>query len=249
MHGGHTSRRAHHIRWNTKTLDRDLFGEILTWMFEGGLPAESIDGSALRIAGMMSTACDVSTRRLRFFNNKRGVYWWNEVVAHARRHCVAVRRMLTRWKRRGGRCEDLAELYRRARSDLCKSIKKAKSEAWGALIQTLDENPWGLLYRVVMNRLRRSGPTLSEMLEPVEVKRLLNNLFPSGEVHNPTIHGMIGRFLMKNIRFRSRRLFVRSKEEGEAVVPPLGRMAFHWISGGRYVDACLWPWPLSFPAA
>jgi len=146
---------------------------------------ELVDGASLRIADMVSSACDVSTKRLKFYNNKRGVYWWNEEVARVRRRGIAVRRLLTRRRKRGSCCENLEDLYRKARRDLCKNIKKAKSEAWGTLIQILDEDPWGLPYKIVIGRLRRSGPTLSEMLEPVVAERLLDNLFPSGEVHNP----------------------------------------------------------------
>jgi len=31
-------RRAHYARWNAKTLDKELFGEVLTWLLEGGFP-------------------------------------------------------------------------------------------------------------------------------------------------------------------------------------------------------------------
>jgi len=98
---------------------------------------------------------------------------------------VAVRHLLTRKRRRGVNSDDLKVLYRKARSDLCKHIKKAKLESWTKLIETLDEDPWGLPYRIVMDRLRRSGSSLLESLEPGVVERLLDNLFPSDEVHNP----------------------------------------------------------------
>jgi len=81
--------------------------------------------------------------------------------------------------------EDLVDLYKKARTALCKSIKKAKSESWDSLIRTLDNDPWDLPYKIVMNRLRRSRTALSETLEPRVVERLLDDLFPAGEVHNP----------------------------------------------------------------
>jgi len=37
--------------------------------------------------------------------------------------------------------QDLVELYRKAA--LYKGIKKAKEESWDALIQTIDDDPWG----------------------------------------------------------------------------------------------------------
>jgi len=55
-----------------------------------------------RVLGAMSSACNVAMKRLRYHSNRRGVYWWNDTVAQARRRYVAVRRLLTRIRRRGG---------------------------------------------------------------------------------------------------------------------------------------------------
>jgi len=77
---------------------------------------------------------------------------------------------------------DLEALYRKAQTAFC--IKKAKSESWNFLLKTIDS--WGLFYKI-MDRLRRSGAALSESLEPEMVERLLDNLFPVGEVHDPGV--------------------------------------------------------------
>jgi len=153
----------------------------------GGFPANSVESLALHIDGLVSAACCVSTKRLKFRNNKRGVYWWSEEVSQVRRRCIAIRRLLTRRRKRGGRCDDLIELYKKARAALCKAIKKAKSDAWGNLIQTLHNDPWGIPYKVMMDRLRHSGSTLSVTLEPRIVEGLLSELFPAGEVHDPEV--------------------------------------------------------------
>jgi len=60
-------------------------------------------------------------------------------------------------------------------------IRKAKESAWQELIRTIDEDPWGLPYRIVLNRLRRSTPTLTEMLEIDVVDRTIGKLFPSAK--------------------------------------------------------------------
>jgi len=82
-----------------------------------GIPEDSVDGSSLRIADLMSVACDVSAKKLRFRNNKRGVYWWSDEVAGVKRWCTADRRLLTRRRRRGRDCEELEDLYKKARRD------------------------------------------------------------------------------------------------------------------------------------
>jgi len=106
-------------------------------------------------------------------------------LAQARRRCVAVRRMLTRARRRNRPCRDLEDLYRKSHAALCKSIKKAKAESWDALLQTIDDDLWGLPNRVVMDRLRHSGSTMSESLEPDAVEGFLDELFPIGDIYDP----------------------------------------------------------------
>jgi len=55
------------------------------------------------------------------------------------------------------------------------------------LIKSLDDDPWGLFYKLIMDRLRRSGSALTETLEPVVIEKLLGDLFPAGEVHDPEL--------------------------------------------------------------
>jgi len=87
-------------------------------------------------------------------------------MSQARRRCIAVRRLLTRKRRRDGQCKDLKDLYKKARTALCKNIKNVKSESWDSLIRTIDDDPSGLPYKIVIDRLLRSGMALSETLKP-----------------------------------------------------------------------------------
>lgn len=68
--------------------------------------------------------------------------------------------------------------YRETKRELRMLIKKAKSKAWQELTQTVDNDPWGLLYQIVMNRLRRNTPTLTEMIEKEVLENTLSELFP-----------------------------------------------------------------------
>lgn len=66
---------------------------------------------------------------------------------------------------------------------LCLEIKRAKRDAWEKLILSINEDPWGLPYKIVLNKIKYSGPGLSETLNP----RLLDNLdtlFPDGPIHD-----------------------------------------------------------------
>lgn len=61
-------------------------------------------------------------------------------------------------------------------------IRKAKISAWKDLIRTIDEDPWGLPYRIMMNRLRRTAPALTETLEKRVLDDTLSKLFPKSRI-------------------------------------------------------------------
>jgi len=48
------------------------------------------------------------------------------------------------------------------------------------LISTLNSDPWGLPYKLVIGKLRKSSPALTETLERNTLSVLLNSLFPMG---------------------------------------------------------------------
>jgi len=182
---GHVTRGVRFPRWNIKTLDRELFREALDLFCTVGLSSDAVDDFAVKIARLVSAACDVAAKRLGPHGSRRGVYWWSDELAQARRRCVAARRLYSKAKRRNRPHEDFWNLHKKARSDFARKIRKAKSEAWGAFLRTLDDDPWGIPYKIVMDRLRTTGPSLFDSLRPMLIERLLDDLFPAGETHDP----------------------------------------------------------------
>lgn len=81
--------------------------------------------------------------------------------------------------------EDLLNQYRDARRELRKLIKNAKQHSWNELIKTTEDDPWGLPYKIVLNKLRLAAQGLSEELDGAELEKMLASLFPTGEVHDP----------------------------------------------------------------
>jgi len=61
---------------------------------------------------------------------------------------------------------------------LCNEINNAKSLAWQELINTIEEDPWGLSYKLVLRKLKSATSTLTEILEPDIFSELLDFLFP-----------------------------------------------------------------------
>lgn len=93
---------------------------------------------------------------------------------------IRARRFLTRSKKKGDRSLIITRNreYKLAKRALHNAVKEAKNNAWGKLVAFIDHDPWGLPYKLVMGKFRKSSPSLSETLEEVEFNDLLDSLFP-----------------------------------------------------------------------
>lgn len=127
----------------------------------------------------MKDSCSISTPRIAVRNTKRSAYWWSEDISNLRVAAIEARRRLTRKRRKKDVIEEIVT-YKLAKGALRSAIKKAKNNSWDELMASLNKDPWGLSYKMVMGRLRRSVSTLSETLERNSLQRLLDSLFPSG---------------------------------------------------------------------
>lgn len=81
--------------------------------------------------------------------SRKKVYWWSSEIAELRGECVAARRQYTRQRRRrksGGDATAEARLYgiyKKKKTSLQLTIKKAKTQIWEELLGTIDSDPWG----------------------------------------------------------------------------------------------------------
>lgn len=73
--------------------------------------------------------------------------------------------------------EESRREYNIARRLLRKEINKAKLKAWEELISTVNDDPWGLPYRLVLNKLRSGSLNIAELLKK-ELTEVLDALFP-----------------------------------------------------------------------
>ncbi|KAG5323080.1 PO11 protein, partial [Pseudoatta argentina] len=116
--------------------------------------ANTVEEEAEWLGDAISRACDASMLRCRPVA-RREDYWWSEELAELRRATVAARRTYTRRRRRGTDAEKeaAARALRDASSALRSAIMKAKADAWRELISSLDRDPWGRPYKIVMKKL------------------------------------------------------------------------------------------------
>jgi hypothetical protein len=107
-------------------------------------------------------------------HHRKGAYWWTPEIAQARKLCIAARRKVCRARRRGT-CHDTIILgLRAARKFLRWEIKKSKQRKWRELIESIDRDPWGLPYQIVMGKIGRVQRQFTEE----EVLAIISHLFP-----------------------------------------------------------------------
>ncbi|XP_011875263.1 PREDICTED: uncharacterized protein LOC105566123, partial [Vollenhovia emeryi] len=88
-------------------------------------------------------------------------------------------RRLARCRRRGEQAAERArEGYFEAKVALRKAIRVAKGRAWTEFLDSLQEDPWGRPYKMVLNKLRPWAPPLTERLDGGFVRRVVQALFP-----------------------------------------------------------------------
>lgn len=174
-------------RWKFESMDQELFKEIIEWncstfnIDESGI-ARDVDW----IRETMTEAADASTTRVKKAKNKKQVHWWNEGIAELRRRCICDRRIWTKAKsaKKKGKliCNvkllRIEEEYRDSKKKLVLAISKAKEDSWKSLIREIDNDPWGIPYKLVMNKLRINSHGLTETLEKDKLRMVIYGLFP-----------------------------------------------------------------------
>lgn len=131
---------------------------------------------AERLGALLSATCDASMPPRSAFEARKAVHWWSADIAALRRTAIATRRAYQRAGRRSGRGTREAELdaYRKARTDLKTEIRKAQERSWLELCRSVDNDPWGVPYRLVTKRLGRRSLAMEHTVR-ISVAR---GLFP-----------------------------------------------------------------------
>lgn len=92
---------------------------------------------------------------------RRSAHWWSNNLATLRRSTVKARRAAQRSARRRDPREQtdvLRAAYTEARKALRDAIRAAQANSWAELCRSVDNDPWGLPYRVVTKKISRKRP-------------------------------------------------------------------------------------------
>lgn len=169
-------------KWNFKRMDIELFVEILELLIGAELPSNlenDIEKYTEWLRQIMESACNVSTPLVVNNSRRAQMYWWSEEISVSRAESIKARR---KWyhSRRNRNSEEIQanrDDYAHKKKVLRNAIRKAKNAAWLDLITSINRDSWGLPYKLVMGKLRKTRPTLAETLDEVSLNRLLDSLF------------------------------------------------------------------------
>jgi len=112
---------------------------------------------------------------------RRAAYWWTDELAALRRSSVQARRAFSRIPRNGDPTEreDALAAYRTARCTMSAAIRRSREKCWDELLSSLNTDPWGRMYKIVLKRHRAWTPPMTESLEPLLLDEIVDSLFPS----------------------------------------------------------------------
>lgn len=172
-------------RWALTKLDGEKLEAALlaaSWSMTEGEAGRDIHKEVEWLRGEMQRICDASMPRVTKSRPKKATYWWTEELAELRRSSVHARRRLSRLPRIGHDEEREAALadYRSARSNLSRAIRKSRARCWDELLASLNEDPWGRPYKIVMNKYRTWTLPVTESLDTPVLNEIVDTLFPQG---------------------------------------------------------------------
>jgi hypothetical protein len=169
-------------RWNHKKIDEDMMlatANVKIW------PERNEQRTANEWAAWMREAyteiSDACAPRVRGGFSGKACYWWNAEIAELRRACNRARRIAYRARGRVPPSDQRAlnDGVKEARRLLRNAITRAKASAWDELLADLNADPWGKAYRIANKKLRGSGPSVGESLDPAVLSNIVDELFPS----------------------------------------------------------------------
>jgi len=154
-----SSRQQLGRRWKVKKLDLTLLRAAAvtsSWQTTGDsfLTDATANVKAKRLRSQYVAICDAAMPRSRPRKRPGSAYWWSDNLALMRKDCIAARRRLHADKRRGRDVTASLEAYRESRNGFRAAIRRAKEQAWEELIDSLNKEPFGRPYRLVLRKLQ-----------------------------------------------------------------------------------------------
>lgn len=175
--------------WDINRLDREVFKEFLPR--EVTRTTAGAEDLALRTLGVITTACDVAMPKFSQYRRRKPAYWWTLEIAGLRKRCNGLRRAAQRARDRPN-ANYISALHKAAKRELRGAIKRSKLRCWRELCRDVDDDPWGMGYKLVIQKLGARPPP--SIMEPSAMVEVVNALFPNHPVRPVRVFGDVGQF-------------------------------------------------------
>ena len=131
------------------------------------------------ISNILRKACTEASPPRPRSTNRKPAFWWNAEVASLRKECIRARRSYVRARRASstGNTNDIQNYlkhYSDTKKKFHKAIVTAKRDSWKELITKLQEDIWGLPYKIIREKIGQKRLRLSEET----VDKAIGALFP-----------------------------------------------------------------------
>ncbi|XP_037941097.1 uncharacterized protein LOC119674048 [Teleopsis dalmanni] len=159
------------LRWKELTLDKEAFKLLMDDIHLTG----SANDKAIKLMRCITNACNASMAKKGRRNGRQHVYWWTDQISELRRKCKHARRLCQRARGRGNFIAH-QEAYKISRNELKKAIANSKTRCYREMCDEVENNPWGLGYKVVMKKLYSYRPPVT--IDAVKLQAIVEGLFP-----------------------------------------------------------------------
>ena len=157
--------------WKTNVFDQEMFNACMEAITLESCPNKAAEKFMRKI----TNACDMSMKKRRQGNQRKPVYWWTDEIAQLRKECIRSRRKFTRTR---GRPDNYIhhENMRNAKKAIKTAISQRKRACFLEICDDLDNNPFGLAYKIVTKKLKSS--TGVQQSDPAVLEGIVRHLFP-----------------------------------------------------------------------
>lgn len=150
--------------------------------FKRGISTRKLQSETLTVQDVIEECTNACNRSFAIKKRRFGrqpAYWWNSEIAAIRKACLICKRIVVR-SNRNARLSPVEkqlhmENYKRHKKMLKNSIVKSKTSSWKKVCDQIDEDIWGLGYKIVMKNSKMYPMAKLEDSRQLEVA---NTLFP-----------------------------------------------------------------------
>lgn len=139
-----------------------------------------VEKLAEELTTWLSGLADACMPRNRVGTRRKPAHWWSETIVKLRKDYFKMRRTFQKIRKKYEvvASDATREAYKDSKKDLTNEINRSKEKCWAELCSTIDQDLWGIPYRMVTKKLfRRKWIPGIEL--PGRLEEIMNVLFPT----------------------------------------------------------------------